>query len=82
MKNSAFLDVTLCGLVQAFRRNISPKSSRSRCKITRTQHDSGSNLTCFLMVSCLSYSSTLKMEAVRSSETLVNFYRTIWRYIP
>jgi hypothetical protein len=28
-----------------------------------------------LMVSCLACSSTLKMEAVRSSKTSVNFYR-------
>jgi hypothetical protein len=35
----------------------------------------------FLLVSCLAYSSTLKMEAVCSSETSVDVYRTRWRYI-
>jgi hypothetical protein len=36
---------------------------------------------CFLIVSCLTYSSSLKMEAALSSETPVDFYRTTWRYI-
>jgi hypothetical protein len=36
---------------------------------------------CFMLVSCLSYSSTLKMEATYFSETSVNFYRTILHYI-
>jgi hypothetical protein len=31
---------------------------------------------------CLTYSYTLKMDAVRSSETLVNFYRTTQCDIP
>jgi hypothetical protein len=35
----------------------------------------------FLLVSCLAYSSTLKMQAIRLLETLMNFYQTIWRYI-
>jgi hypothetical protein len=34
------------------------------------------------LVSCLAYSSTLKMEAICSSETSVDFQRTTWRYIP
>jgi hypothetical protein len=34
-----------------------------------------------LLVSCLSYFSTLKTEAVIYSETSINFYRTTWRYI-
>jgi hypothetical protein len=33
-----------------------------------------------LLVSCLAYSSTLKIEAIRSSETSVDFYRTTTRY--
>jgi hypothetical protein len=35
-----------------------------------------------LLVSCLAYSSTLKMEATCSSETSVYFQRTTGRYIP
>jgi hypothetical protein len=30
---------------------------------------------------CLAYSSTMKMDAVRSSKTSVNFCQTIWRHI-
>jgi hypothetical protein len=38
--------------------------------------------TCFMPVSFLSYSATLKMEAICSSETSVEFQRTTQRYIP
>jgi hypothetical protein len=37
---------------------------------------------CFMMVSCLAYSSTLNMEAICSSEKSVDFQRTIQRYVP
>jgi hypothetical protein len=37
---------------------------------------------CFMLVSCTAYSSTLKMEAICSSEMSVDFHRTTWRYIP
>jgi hypothetical protein len=36
----------------------------------------------FKLVSCLAYSSTLKMEATCSSETSVDSERTARRYIP
>jgi hypothetical protein len=35
-----------------------------------------------MLVSCLAYSSTPKMEAMCSSETPVDFHRTTRRYIP
>jgi hypothetical protein len=38
--------------------------------------------SCYALVSCLAYSSTLKMEATCSSETSVEFQRTIRRYTP
>jgi hypothetical protein len=37
---------------------------------------------CYMLVSCLAYSSTLKMEATCSSEMSVHFERTKRRYIP
>jgi hypothetical protein len=37
---------------------------------------------CFHAGSCSAYSSTLKMEAICSSETSVEFQPTTWRYIP
>jgi hypothetical protein len=40
----------------------------------------GKSLPTFTLVSCSAY-STLKMEAVCFSETLVAFQRTTWRYI-
>jgi hypothetical protein len=36
----------------------------------------------FKMISCITYSSTLKMEATCSSETSVDFQPSIWRYNP
>jgi hypothetical protein len=38
--------------------------------------------TFFMMVSYPAYSSTLKKEAICSSKTSVDFYRTIERHIP
>jgi hypothetical protein len=35
-----------------------------------------------LAVSCFTYFSVLKMEALRSSETSVNYHCTMWFYIP
>jgi hypothetical protein len=40
------------------------------------------NVTCFILISCLAYSSTLKMEATYSSETSADFQRTTLLYIP
>jgi hypothetical protein len=37
---------------------------------------------CFMLISCLAYPSTLKMEVTCSTETSVDFQRTTWRYIP
>jgi hypothetical protein len=39
-------------------------------------------VNCFILLSCLDYSSTLKMEATCSSETLVDFEQTTQPYIP
>jgi hypothetical protein len=36
---------------------------------------------CFMLVSCLAYSSTLKMEVTRFPETSVDFQRTTRPYI-
>jgi hypothetical protein len=37
---------------------------------------------CFMLVSCLIYSSSQMMKVTRSSETSVEFQLTTWRYIP
>jgi hypothetical protein len=37
---------------------------------------------CFMLVSCLAHSSTLKTEVTCSSETIVDFRRTTCRCIP
>jgi hypothetical protein len=37
--------------------------------------------TCSLLVTCLAYTLTLKMEAVCSSKMSVNFYQITWHHI-
>jgi hypothetical protein len=65
-----------------FRRNISPSSSGSKSKPSKKPVWSMKLATCFMLVSCLAYSSTLKMKATYSSEMSVSFQRTAWRHIP
>jgi hypothetical protein len=55
-----------------FRRNISPPFSGPKNKLC---------LPPFMLVSCLAYSSTLKMKAKCYFETLAYFQRTTRRYI-
>jgi hypothetical protein len=41
-----------------------------------------SNLAaCIILISCLAYSSTLKMEVTCYSETSINFYQTTRYYV-
>jgi hypothetical protein len=43
----------------------------------RNQHEEGSKLsTCFMLVSCLAYSSTLKVETIYSIELTADFHTT------
>jgi hypothetical protein len=45
-------------------------------------HNETANKVRFMLVSCLSYSLTLKMEATYSFETWADFHQSTWRYIP
>jgi hypothetical protein len=58
-----------------FRRNISPPSSGSKNKQLCLP-------IAFALISCWLIFSTVKMEAICSSETSVGFQRTTRRYIP
>jgi hypothetical protein len=53
---------------------------------SRTNQSLGRRLVllenCLILVSCLAYSSTLKIEATGSSEISVDFQRTTQSYIP
>lgn len=61
-------------------RNILPLSpglnSKPRKKLAKS-----SASTCFLLISYLADSSTLKTQAVYSSETSIKFYQTAWHHI-
>jgi hypothetical protein len=48
----------------------------------RNQHEAGSKQSRSMPVSFFAFSSTLKMGAICSSETSVDFHLTTWRYIP
>jgi hypothetical protein len=54
-----------------FQRNISPPSLAELCLPSAVT-----------LVSCTAYFSTMKMEAIYSSETSVDTQQTIWPYIP
>jgi hypothetical protein len=58
--------------------------SYSLLKISRRfrEHFAAKLAAWFLLVPCFSYSSTLKVEAIYSSETSIDFQRTTRRYIP
>jgi hypothetical protein len=51
-----------------FRKNMSPLPSVSNSKLSKKPAE-GRTLSLLLLVSCLSYASTLKLEAIYSSET-------------
>lgn len=62
---------------------LESKQARSEKKTAScVSHIFLTQLFYFLLVACLIYSLTLKMEAVSSSATLVNFYWTTWCHIP
>jgi hypothetical protein len=73
MKSTTFWDIMPCSPLKVNRRfrGTSPPSSGSKNK----PH-------AFTLVSCSAYFSTLKMEAICSSKTSVDFQQTTWCYIP
>jgi hypothetical protein len=83
-KSSIFWYITPCSPLKVNRHfggtfHLHPQG-RIICQ-TRNQVESGSKKSsCFKLVSWLAYSSTFKMKATYSSETLVEFQRTIRRY--
>jgi hypothetical protein len=50
--------------------------------LNTTETSSAWLATCFTLVSCFVYSSTLKLEATCSSEMSSEFQQTTWHYIP
>jgi hypothetical protein len=89
MKSTIFRDVTPCSMTKRlpmFRCNVLSPSSESNDKPNRQPVRNNKKarallVACFMLVSCLAYSSTLKMEVTCSSESSVDFQRITWRYI-
>jgi hypothetical protein len=84
MKSTIFLNITQCSPLKVNRRFGGKyllhlqgrRISRARTSVKAVI------ATCFYAGSCLAYSSTLKMVAICSSETSVDFQRSTRRYIP
>jgi hypothetical protein len=90
MKGSIFWDILPCNPLKIDRRFGGVKYSllfQSRRLIqARNQQEEDSELallaTCFILASCFTYSSTLKMGAIHSNETSVDFHLNMKRHIP
>jgi hypothetical protein len=85
MTSSIFWDITPCSP-----KNVTGRYGGTCCihlqgeRISRARNQCKALLaTCFTLVSCMAYSSTLKLEATGTSEISgVDLQRTIWRYTP
>jgi hypothetical protein len=65
-----------------FRRNMSLPSSRMKSQPIKKPGIKQNSAAYFMLDFCWVYSSTLKIEAAFSFETIVDFQWTIWHYIP
>jgi hypothetical protein len=75
MKSITFWDKTPCSPL-----NVNRRFGGKYCLYFKAE---GSAFNLFsMLISYLSYSSALNMEAIVSSETSGYFQRTTWRYIP
>jgi hypothetical protein len=83
MKSSVFWDITQCSPLKVNRRfGVTCLLHLQGKRQARHQHEVTLFATSFMLVSCLSYSSTLKMEVTCYSETSLDFQLTTLRYIP
>jgi hypothetical protein len=67
---------------KTFRKTILPPSSGSKSKPSKKQWKQLQADAVFLLVSCLSHCSTMKLEAVRSCETWMDLQLSTRRHIP
>jgi hypothetical protein len=88
MKSTVFLDVISCSSSKVNRRFGGKYGLHFQClriRVSRAntiRKTGGKQPPAFTLVSCSSYSSSLKMETICSSETSVDLQRTVQRYIP
>jgi hypothetical protein len=78
IKSSIFWDISSCSLLKVNRRF----GGTCRLHLQGRRISQALLATCFILVYCLDYSSTLKMEAKCSSETSFDIQRTTRRYVP
>jgi hypothetical protein len=80
LNNSVFWDITPCSPLKVKRCFVGIYRFLLQCPTSRTRYQRGLPAA-FNLVSCSAY-STLKMEAICSSETSLDFQRITRRYIP
>jgi hypothetical protein len=81
-KSTIFWDIMPCSLLKVNRRFGRTYRLHLQGRRIRQAREELCLPYAFTVLSCSAYSSTLKMEAICSSETSVGFQRTTWRYIP
>jgi hypothetical protein len=83
MKSSIFWDIMPCSPLKVNRRFGGNCRLHLECRrISQGRKQRSAYDQVFIQVSCLAYLSTLKMEAVYSSETFFDIQQTTRRYIP
>jgi hypothetical protein len=85
MKSYIFWDIMLCSPLKVNRRyggTCHLHHQGRRMSQAKHQREGLCFLPTFRLVYCLAYSSTLKMEPTCSSETSIDFQRSIRHYIP
>jgi hypothetical protein len=84
LKRSIFWDITPCSLLKVGRRfggTCGLHLHDRRTNRARNEREASLFTTCFTLVSCLDYSSTLNNDATCTSEMSVDFQWTTWPYI-
>jgi hypothetical protein len=89
LKSSVFWDITLCNPLKVnryFKRTYGLHLQGWRVSQERNYYETGSKqrllTSCFMIVSCVAYSSIMKTEVTYSSERSVDSPQTTWHYVP
>jgi hypothetical protein len=81
MKNSIFWDIMQCNPLTVNRHFGGTCCFHLQGQRISQARKQALPATCFMLVSCLAYSFTLKMEVTCPSEVSVDFQQTAWHYI-
>jgi hypothetical protein len=82
IKNSVLWDVMAYNPLKVNRRSATPCRLHLQDRRIKSHKNQAQLATCFMLVSGLAYSLTVKMEVRHFTEVSVDFERTMRRYIP